>query len=84
MIFFWWQRENIFKEYIFEGAWVTQLVEHLSLVQVMTLGSWDQAWSQVPCSLGSLFLPLLLPLQKKIMEFIQFIPIFNKIWHIIP
>ena len=44
------------------GAWVAQLVKGLPLAQVMILGSWDQALNWAPCSVGSLFLPLLLPL----------------------
>ena len=36
------------------GAWVAQSIKCLPLVQVVILGSWDQA----PCSAGSLPLPL--------------------------
>ena len=44
------------------GAWVGQLVEHLTLAQVMIPGSWDQLPGQAFCSVGTLLLPLPLPL----------------------
>ena len=43
------------------GAWVAQSVNRLTLVQVKILGSWDGAWSQVPHSAASLFVPVPLP-----------------------
>ena len=43
------------------GTWVAQLVKRLPLAQIMISGSWDGAPGQVPCSEGSLLLPLPLP-----------------------
>ena len=44
------------------GTWVAQSVKHLPLAQVMILGSWDPAAHGALCSVGSLLLPLPLPL----------------------
>ena len=44
------------------GAWVAQLVKHLTCAQVMILGSWDRVLHWAPCLAGSLLLPLPLPL----------------------
>ena len=44
-----------------QGNLGVSVVEHLPLAQVMIPGSWDQALSQAPCSVGSLLLPLPLP-----------------------
>ena len=44
-----------------KGAWVAQLVKRLPSAQVMIPGSWDRAPHGVPCSAGSLLLPLPLP-----------------------
>ena len=41
-----------------EGAWVAQLVKGLPSAWVMIPRSWDGALHWVPCSAGSLFLPL--------------------------
>ena len=46
------------QNYLGGGTWVAQLIEHLSLVWIMILGSWGQAAHQAPCSEGSLFLSL--------------------------
>ena len=65
------------------GAWITQLVKHMPLAQIMIPRFWDPALHGASCSAGSLLLPLPLPLppllvlslsqinknlQKKIME----------------
>ena len=41
---------------------MAQWVKCLPSAQVLFSGSWDQAWHQDPCLVGSLFLPLHLPL----------------------
>lgn len=48
------------KSSLIRGAWVAQLVWHLSSVQVLILGFWDGALRQYPCSVANLLLPLLL------------------------
>ena len=37
----------ILKFYVIKGAWVTQLVKHLTSAQVMISESWDQALSNM-------------------------------------
>ena len=54
-------RDKMYTKDVCWGTWVAQLVEHLPQTQVMILGFWDQASHQVPCSMGSLLLPLPLP-----------------------
>ena len=46
----------------FWGAWVAQLVKHLSSARVMIPGLWDEVLHQGPSLAGSLLLPLPLPL----------------------
>ena len=36
---------------------MSQLVKHLPLVQVITLGPWDRALSWAPCSAGDIISP---------------------------
>ena len=54
-----WLFYHVLKIWGFGGTWVAQPVKHLPLAQVMILVSWDLGW--VPCSVGSLLLPLPLP-----------------------
>ena len=44
------------------GTWVAQPVKHLLSAQVMISRFWDEVWHWVLCSVGSLLLPLPLPL----------------------
>ena len=43
-------------------TWAAQSIKDLPLAQVMILRYWDQALHQTPCPLGTLLLPLSLPL----------------------
>ena len=41
---------------------MAQFIGHLPLAKVVVLGSWDHAWCQAPCLLGSVLFPFPVPL----------------------
>ena len=62
------------------GAWVAQSCKCLPLAQVMISGSQDGALGQAPCSVGSLLLPLSLPLPLLVLScFLSPLSLPNKI-----